>query len=207
MSDSELVGGRNIVVVDDDPDVRDSTAVLLGLAGHQVTVFDSGSALIEAGVPPGTDIILLDLMMPGLSGLETLRALSGPGSPAVVMLSGHGDIPLAVEAMRAGALDFVEKPYPTDKLLQLVGEIELKRAGCPDAAKAAATEKIAGLSPRQREILRAIASGEPSKVTAHALGLSVRTVETYRRAVFTRLGVRRLADAVRLAVLAGLAGD
>jgi two-component system response regulator FixJ len=151
--------------------------------------------------------MLLDLMMPGLNGLETLRALGGKALPAVIVLTGHGDIPLAVEAMKLGASDFLEKPYPTDKLLELVSAIEQRPATAGDEeARLAALDKIERLTPRQREILKGLADGEQSKVTAHRLDLSVRTVEAYRGQLFSRLGVRRLADAIRIAVLAGLTG-
>ena len=207
MADPLAKGGRQIVIVDDDADVRDSTSVLLELGGHRVTQFESGSALVATGIPPGTDLILLDLMMPGLNGLETLAALKDQKLPAVIMLTGHGDIPLAVEAIKLGASDFLEKPYPTERLLELVGKAEAKPATVDEPARQAAVDKIAALSPRQLEILKAVAEGEPSKVTAHKLDLSVRTVETYRGHLFSRLGVKRLADAVKIAVLAGLVGD
>lgn len=198
---------RTVVVVDDDPAVRDSTATLLQHAGHDVRVFESGDALIEAGVPPDADIILLDIMMPGRNGLETLRALATTAHlPPVVVLTGHGDIPLAVEAMKLGAVEFLEKPYPMKSLLELVATLQ---RGAPmktddDPHRQAAMRKIEGLSPRQREILKGIALGEQSKVTAHRLELSVRTVEAYRGHLFERLGVRGMAEAIRIAVLAGL---
>lgn len=197
---------RFVVIVDDDEGVRDSTSVLLGLAGHKVESFPSGSSLVESGVPQGTDVILLDLMMPGLNGLETLRALGANALPPVIVLTGHGDIPLAVEAMKLGASDFLEKPYPTERLLELVSTIEPRPTAAHDeTARSAAQEKVDRLTPRQREILKGLADGEQSKVTAHRLELSVRTVEAYRGQLFSRLGVRRMADAVRIAVLAGLA--
>ena len=198
---------RTVVVVDDDPAVRDSTSTLLQHAGHEVHLFESGDALVEAGVPAEADIILLDIMMPGRNGLETLRALATtPRLPPVVVLTGHGDIPLAVEAMKLGAVEFLEKPYPMRSLLELVEKL---RRGTParngdDPQRQAAISKIDALSPRQREILKGIALGEQSKVTAHRLQLSVRTVEAYRGHLFERLGVRGMAEAVRIAVLAGL---
>jgi two-component system response regulator FixJ len=199
---------RLVVVVDDDESVRDSTSVLLELGGYEVAAFESGSALIEAGLPGGTRAVLLDLMMPGLNGLQTLEALGRQALPPVIILTGHGDIPLAVEAMKLGAIDFLEKPYPADKLLELVSSVAPKPAEAPsDPAREAALAKVETLTPRQREVLRGVACGEPSKVTAHKLDLSVRTVEAYRSHLFARLGVRGMADAVRVAVLAGLVED
>lgn len=206
---TEALGGRRLVViVDDDESVRDSTSVLLELGGYKVAAFESGSALIEAGVPEGTHVVLLDLMMPGLNGLETLEALGRQALPPVIILTGHGDVPLAVEAMKLGAADFLEKPYPADKLLELVASIAPKpAAAASDPARDEALSRIDALTPRQREVLKGVASGEPSKVTAHKLDLSVRTVEAYRSHLFARLGVRGMADAVRVAVLAGLVED
>jgi len=200
--------GRKIVVVDDDVAVRESTVTLLESAGHDVVAFENGTAFVGAGIPPGTDVILLDMMMPGLNGLETVRALkdSSDELPPIVMLTGHGDIPLAVEAMKLGAAEFLEKPYPMKDLLELVSTLE----GAPppsrdaDPQRAAAQDKVALLTTRQREVLKGMAMGEPSKVTAFRLDLSVRTVEAYRGHVFGRLGVRGMAEAVAIAVLAGL---
>lgn len=197
---------RVVVVVDDDPAVRDSTAMMLEHAGHRTYSFESGDALIEQGVPDDADIILLDIMMPGRNGLDTLKALGDDNDlPPVIVLTGHGDIPLAVEAMKLGAVEFLEKPYPMRSLLELVGSMEKgPRGKSADPQRQDAIDRIERLTGRQREVLRGIALGEPSKITAHRLGLSVRTVETYRGHLFERLGVRGMAEAVRIAVLSGL---
>jgi two-component system response regulator FixJ len=199
---------RFIVVVEDDPAVRDSTARMLETAGHRVVTFENGAALIDAGIPDGAHIILLDFLMPGPSGLETLRTLRASGAqlPHVVFVTGHGDVRFAVEAMKLGAADCLQKPYPMADLLKLISDLSETPAvpGGNDAQRREASDKVAQLSPRQREILKGMATGEPSKVTAHRLGLSVRTVETYRGHVFNRLGSRGMAEAVRIAVLAGL---
>jgi two-component system response regulator FixJ len=207
ISDPEREQGRFVLVVDDDPAVRDSTVGLLEHAGHRVAAFESGTALVEAGIPSGTDIILLDIMMPGLNGLETLRVLRRDRDlPPVVVLTGHGDIPLAVEAMKLGAVEFLEKPYAMKNLLELVATLDKTSAvaASGDPQRALARDKVAALTSRQREVLKGVALGEPSKVTAHRLGLSVRTVEAYRSQLFGRLGVRGMAEAVRIAVMAGL---
>jgi two-component system response regulator FixJ len=198
---------RIVVVVDDDPAVRDATTTLLEHAGHRVYAFDSGDALIEAGLPSDADIILLDIMMPGRNGLETLRTLGqSKDHPPVIVLTGHGDIPLAVEAMKLGAVEFLEKPYPMRSLLELVATLQKSMSADSEShpQRAAAITKIERLTARQREVLKGIALGEPSKITAHRLGLSVRTVEAYRGHLFERLDVRGMAEAVRIAVLAGL---
>jgi two-component system, LuxR family, response regulator FixJ len=206
--DRDAKQARLILVVDDDPAVRDSTARILEIAGHRVLSFESGSALVKAGVPEGTDIILLDIMMPGLNGLDTLRALrSGSADlPPVVVLTGHGDISLAVQAMKLGAVEFIEKPYPMMSLLELVANVDRTPTGGPqnDPQRQLAREKVAWLTERQRDVLKGMAIGEPSKVTAYRLDLSVRTVEAYRGHVFDRLGARGIVDAVRIAIHAGL---
>lgn len=203
----EAKAGRLVLVVDDDPAVRDSTVTLLEHAGHRVIALESGAALIEAGIPPDTDVILLDIIMPGMNGLDTLRTLgSARDLPPVVVLTGHGDIPLAVEAMKLGAVEFLEKPYPIGILLDLVASLDRTsgRSASSDRQRDMARKKVDALTSRQREVLRGVALGEPSKITAHRLGLSVRTIEAYRGQLFGRLGVRGMADAVRIAVLAGL---
>ncbi len=204
--DISQTSGRLVVIVEDDSAVRDSTTSLLQHAGYSVEAFESGSLLIERGVPPGAEVILLDMLMPGLSGLETLRALrEHPNLPAVIVITGHGDIPLAVEAMKLGAVEFLEKPYSMRALLDLVAGIEKpQRSSGVRGSHGEAIEKVSQLSERQRQVLKGLALGEPSKVTAHRLGLSVRTVEAYRSHVFARLGVRGMAEAVRIAVEAGL---
>jgi two-component system response regulator FixJ len=205
--DAPQTTGRIVVVVDDDLADRESTAALLKAAGHHVYAFESGDALLEAGPPPATNVILLDIMMPGMSGLDTLRALTRQGArPAIIVLTGHGDIPLAVEAMKLGAVEFLEKPYPMQNLLDLVATVEADAASgaSTDVQRIDALEKLDRLTTRQREVLRGLAMGEQSKVTAYRLNLSVRTVEAYRSQLFSRLGVRGMAEAVRIAVVGGL---
>jgi two-component system response regulator FixJ len=195
------------VVVDDDPAVRESTAALLKVAGHDVHAFESGDALLEASVPPDTNVILLDVMMPGTSGLDTLRALTREGAcTPIIVLTGHGDIPLAVEAMKLGAVEFLEKPYPMQILLDLVATVQADAPGAAstDTQRSDALERLERLTRRQREVLRGLAMGEQSKVTAYRLNLSVRTIEAYRGQLFSRLGVRGMAEAVRIAVMGGL---
>jgi two-component system response regulator FixJ len=193
--------------VDDDPAVRLSTIALLEQAGHRVYAFESGTALVEGGVPKDVDIILLDIMMPGLNGLETLRILSADTAlPPVVMMTGHGDIQLAVEAMKLGAVEFLEKPYPIQALRDLISSLEKSTPASAnnERLRADAIEKIERLTARQREVLKGLALGEQGKETAYRLSLSARTIEAYRGQLFIRLGVRGMAEAIRIAVLGGL---
>ena len=205
-----MASSRKFVVVDEDDAVRHSTAYLLTRAGHRVHSFSRGDDLVAEGVPPDADAILLDLRMPGMSGIDVLRALGRTqGMPPVIVLTGHGDVPLAVEAMKLGAAEFLEKPYPPDALLALLDSVAERRAlGRTDSAEQMdAVARVSRITPRQRDVLVGIARGEPNKIIAYKLGLSTRTVEAYRAQLLEKLGVRSTAEAVRLAVLAGLAGD
>jgi len=199
---------RDIVVVDDDPAVRQSMERLFAAAGHRVHSFESGDAFLAARLPADADLIFLDLRMPGRDGMEVLRALGQRRAvPPVVMLTGHGEVPIAVEAIKMGAADFVEKPSKPDELLEVFERVcsEHVAARVRETERAAALARISELSPRQRQILQGVALGQPNKIIAFNLGLSIRTVEAYRGQLYDRLGVRSTADAVRMAVSAGLA--
>jgi two-component system response regulator FixJ len=198
-----------IAIVDDDDAVRLSTAGLLMGAGHKVESFTGGSEFLASDLPGDVDCILLDMRMPGLDGLAVMRALSERDIRLpILVLTGHGDVPMAVEAMRLGAVDFLEKPYPLPALLKAI----VRACDTPPAdARARALDRqaqarVAALSDRQRDILRGLLKGKPNKIIAWELGLSIRTVETYRAQMLEKLGVRGTAEAVRLAIAAGL-GD
>ena len=195
-----------IAVVDDDDAVRRSTATLLERAGYRVRAFESGDAFLAAQLPGDSDCILLDMRMPGTNGLGVLKALGDwETMPAVVVLTGHGAVPEAVEAMKLGAADFLEKPYPAQSLLQAIDHAMTVRrrhkAGTVDPEAAA---KVGTLSQRQMQVLRGILKGQPNKIIAYELALSIRTVEAYRAQLLEKLGVRGTADAVRLAIAAGM---
>jgi two-component system, LuxR family, response regulator FixJ len=197
---------HHVAIVEDDQSVRRATATLLEGAGYGVRAFESGDAFLAAQVSGPSDCVLLDMRMPGTDGLGVLQKMSGwETMPAVLVLTGHGAVALAVDAMKLGAVDFLEKPYPAQDLL---GAVALALAagprlkgGTPDAAAAA---KVASLSNRQRQVLKGILQGRPNKIIAYELGLSIRTVEAYRSQLFERLGVRGTAEAVRLAIAAGM---
>jgi two-component system response regulator FixJ len=202
MSDSHM-----IAIVDDDESVRHSTAGLLMRAGNRVESFTGGSEFLASDLPKDLDCLLLDMHMPGLDGLAVMRALRERDlSLPILVLTGHGDVPMAVEAMRLGAVDFLEKPYPPAALLEAIA----RACAAPPAGAGAqpvnkqAQAKVAALSDRQREVLRGILKGQPNKIIAWELGLSIRTVETYRAQMLEKLGVRGTAEAVRLAIAAGL---
>jgi len=198
----------HIVLVEDDDLVRRSTEQLLTRAGHDVQSFESGDALLETGVPLNTVCILLDIRMPGRNGIEVLKELENRGNEIpVVVLTGHGDVPKAVEAMKLGAVELLEKPYKIQNLLQVIDRVGHAGVGYrpSEAVRRDAAIRMERLTGRQREVLEGIAMGEASKVIAHRLGISVRTVEAYRAQLMDRLGVKRAADAIRIATIAGVA--
>jgi two-component system, LuxR family, response regulator FixJ len=199
------VGGV-VHVVDNDEAVRWAIATLLRSAGIPAQTYPDGLALLDA-LPAidvgGAGCVLADLRMPGLDGLELLHRLRARGfRRPVVIITGHGDIPTAVRAMRAGAADFLEKPFDEDALLS-VARAALAAPG-PHGAGAAseAAARIAALSPREREVLDRLVAGMGSRDIARELGISPRTVDVHRARLLARLGAGSLAEAVRVAVLA-----
>jgi len=202
-------------VVDDDDAVLRALAMLLRSADVPVETHPSGLAFLDALPRLGDDAVgclLTDVRMPGLDGLELLRRLRAGGfRRSIVVMTAHGDVPTAVRAMKAGAADFVEKPFDDGALLATV-EAALEASRAPGAAEADdAAARVAALSPREREVLDLLAAGRSNKAIAQELGLSPRTVEIHRARLMARLGVGSLAEAVRLAVRAELgrhgAGD
>jgi two-component system response regulator FixJ len=204
---TQLVPGDTVIaIVDDDEMVRRSTAVLLTRAGYRTRTFESGDAFLDAQRPGDSDCVLLDMRMPGTDGLGVLQALGRWRSmPPVLMLTAHGAVPEAVEAMKLGATDFLEKPYPACDLLSAIGTaLESGPTGKAAAIDAKAVAKVAKLSPRQKQVLSFMLRGAPNKVIAFEIGLSIRTVEAYRAQLLEKLGVRGTAEAVRLAIAAGM---
>jgi two-component system response regulator FixJ len=200
---------RTVHVVDDDEAVGRAIAMLLRSAGMDAKTYPSAAAFLDA-LPAvgGTDAgcILTDVRMPGLGGLELLRRLKELGVRApVVIMTAHGDVATAVQAMKGGAADFVEKPFEDEALLDAI-EAACGRGGALGAADTVAegAARIAALSAREREVLKLLIAGKQNKEVARDLGLSPRTVELHRARMLARLGVGSLAEAVRLAVQAGL---
>jgi two-component system response regulator FixJ len=195
-----------VYIVDDDAGVRRSLERLLDSAGLRALSYDSPLAFLDAAVGLSAGCVLLDVRMPEMDGL-TLQAWLAKLEVAlpVIVITGQGDVQTAVRAMKAGAVDFIEKPYNDESLLNAI-ETALARAGRPDRAHAAgeAKQRIAELTPRERQVLDALVAGHPNKVIAYDLGISVRTVEVHRARMMERLGVRQLAEAIRLSVMAGL---
>ena len=199
-------GTQVIAIVDDDDAVRRSTAALLERAGYRVRTFASGDAFLAAQLPGDSDCILLDMRMPGTNGLGVLKALGDwEKMPPVLVLTGHGAIPEAVEAMRLGAFDFLEKPYPAPGLVETIGRaLAASPRGRTGGGDPEARARVNSLSQRQLQVLQGILKGQANKVIAYELSLSIRTVEAYRAQLLEKLGVRGTAEAVRLAIAAGM---
>lgn len=197
-------------VVDDDPAVRDSLAFLLQSAGFAVRTYDSAAAFLA--VAPGlvAGCVLTDVRMPGgMDGLALQRHLAALGGClAVVVMTGHADVPIAVEALKAGARDFLEKPFDEDRLLAVVREaVEAsQRAQEEQQASAGIAARLASLTPREREVLQRLVAGQPNKTIAYDLGTSPRTVEVQRARVMEKMGARSLAELVRMVLAMERAG-
>jgi two-component system response regulator FixJ len=194
-------------IVDDDGAVRRSLECLLHAAGFKSTAYETARSFLDAAPGVSAGCVLLDVRMPEMDGLELQARLNRLGCPLrVIVMTGGGEVEDAVRAMKAGAVDFLEKPFDDDRLLGAIEEallVSQRSAGNREAAEAA--ERIGALSRRERQVLEALSAGRPNKVIAYDLGISVRTVEIHRARMLERLRVRSLAEAIRLAVLATLA--
>jgi two-component system response regulator FixJ len=190
-----------IALIEDDEAALDSLRLLLQSRGLSVRGFASAEAFLAGAsteAPPAC--IVSDVRLPGMSGLDLQRALKARGEEVpVILITGHGDIAMAVTAMKEGAVDFVEKPYDADRLI--AGIVEAVAAGAEqrskDAQRAELLERLAELSPRQREVMHLVAEGLSNKQIALRLGISPRTVENYRAWVMERMGAANIAELVR----------
>ena len=192
-------------IVDDDASVRDSLMVLLELAGYAVRAYDSAVAFLQAASDRTAGCVLTDVQMPELNGLELQRRMSEQGIRLpVIVMTGHGDVPIAVEAMKAGAADFLEKPFGDEQLLTAVsGAVAINRRVRDEAAAVADTmRRLATLTPREREVLGHLVAGQPNKTIAYDLGSSPRTVEVHRARVMEKMGARSLPELVRMTIAA-----
>ena len=200
---------QSVYIVDDDQAVRQSLHGLLSERPNLVIrVFASGDAFLDNIEARDGGVLLLDFQMPGRDGIEVMRALQDRGAKFLtIMLTGQGDISLAVQAMKAGATDFLEKPYDPHHLLNLLDEAFARFSETSGIAqrREQARERIARLSPREHEVLMGLIEGRPNKVIAHQLDLSPRTVELYRANMMEKLDVSSLSEALRLAYAAEVA--
>ncbi len=198
--------GGVVHVVDDDGAVRESLAFLLESAGFEVRAHASAEDVLAAADELAPGCMLTDVRMPGLDGLGLQRRLGELGLHfTVVVMTGHGDVPLVVQAMKAGAVDFLQKPFTEAQLLAAVGQAVAAQRRMVEAAAAAAAAGalLASLTPREHEVLLELVAGHPTKVIAQTLGASPRTIEVHRGRVMEKLGVQSLPDLVRLVQAAG----
>ena len=192
-------------VVDDDDSVRRSVGFMLKTSGYSVKTYASGSELLKSTKDLAGGCILLDIRMPGMDGLEVQQALQDRGiTLPVIIMTGHGDVPLSVRAMKAGAIDFIEKPFEKEVLVRAIEDAfaTLSRSGTRRDRAGEAIVRLQVLTAREREVLDGLAQGLPNKTIAYDLGISPRTVEIHRANVMTKLGVRSLSEALRLAFAA-----
>jgi len=199
--------GQIAHVIDDDDDARASLAFLLSTADLPAVTYPSAKAFL-AVAPGASGVVVTDVRMPEMDGLELVRRLAelGVRLPVIVM-TGHADVPLAVAAMKAGVVDFIEKPYDGEAMLAAIraalarhGEMEARDGERADLAK-----RIEALSPRERQVLDGLVAGKANKVIAHDLDISPRTVEIYRAHVMTKMQAQSLSELVRMALVAGAA--
>ncbi len=196
-----------VFLVDDEPAVRDAVSLFLMSKGHVVALFDSAQAFLDAYEPDQPGCLVLDIRMPGMSGMElqeelTRRQINIP----IIFISGHGDVPIAVRAFKAGALDFLEKPFDNHKLLSCI-EMAMERDQERRRRQSERTEMLGRyrqLTPREREVMVLVAEGKTNKDVARRLDISHRTVEIHRRRVMEKLGAASVSDLVSVSVLCGV---
>jgi two-component system response regulator FixJ len=202
--------GDNVYVIDDDPAMRDSLDFLLGSAGFNVRVFESAVGFLDALPGLSFGCIVSDVRMPVVDGIDLLHRLQAGGRKLpIVIMTGHGDIPLAVEAMKLGALDFLEKPFEDERLIGMIHtalkqRIDEVQSGAATAELAA---RIATLSPRERQVMDGLLAGLSNKLIAREYGISPRTIEVYRANVMTKMQAGSVSELVRLAMRGGLLKD
>ncbi len=197
-------------VIDDDEALRESLVFLLRTARIDVESYATASAFLEAPPDPRLGCVITDVRMPGMSGIDLLRRLHELKiSVPVVVITGHGDVPLAVEAMRAGAMDFLEKPFDDEVLLASVRSAFEKRDGDSKrrAERAEIETRLAALSNRERDVLAGLVAGRANKQIAYDLGISPRTVEIYRANLMNKMQAGSLSDLVRMALIVGMVGS
>ncbi len=202
-----MPGERLVYVVDDDEAVRESLSALLEAKRYTVRTFGLARDFLAAAPTLRPGCLVADIRMPEMDGLElqqrlTERAFNFP----LIVITGHGDVPLAVRAMKAGAIDFIEKPFPAEAILASI-ETALDRLdvdGSDDPLAATASARLALLSPRERDVLQGLLAGLPNKSIAYDLAISPRTVEIHRARLMDKMGARSLSELIRMSLAAGL---
>ena len=199
--------GRVIHLVDDDEAIRRSAGFMLKTSGYLVKSYPSGVELLKQARQLDGGCILLDVRMPGMDGLEVQRELRGRGiSLPVIVMTGHGDVNVAVQAMKAGAVDFIEKPFEKATLLQAIDEgfSRIEHSQRSEARAQEAQVRLEALTGRERDVLHGLVRGLPNKTIAYDLGISPRTVEIHRANLMAKLKVASLSEGLRIAFAAGM---
>ena len=193
-----MSGVRTVCVVDDDADVRDSLEMLLRRSNYRTLCFESAKAFLDAGIRAENSCVLADIRMPEMDGLTLQREIRRriPGLP-VIMMTGHGDVPMAVQAMKDGAVEFLEKPFEKSALMGAL-ENAFAQLVAPAVQQAAAARKP--LTDREQAVFDLLVEGHQNKVIAHKLDISARTVEVHRARIMDKLGAKSLADLVKHAL-------
>jgi two-component system, LuxR family, response regulator FixJ len=196
-----------VYVVDDDDAVRDSLALLLEASGLRVEAFAAAAEVLLRCRDERPACVITDVRMPGMDGLELQQRLAQLHAHLpVIVITGHGDVPLAVQAMKAGAVDFIEKPFSDEVIIASIEAAVARgrRGAGPSAVVGKFGDRLARLTPREREVFHQLIVGHPNKVIAYNLGISARTVEIHRARVMEKMEVRNLPELVRLAIEAGV---
>lgn len=194
---------RVVYVIDDEADVCEALKALLDTAGLEARTYASAEEFLSDVKISKPLCLLVDVRLPGMSGLDLVRHLQrGPVRPVVVMITGHGDVPLAVKAMRAGALHFMEKPFEPAELLETLEEAlqRVSRMVVEEAASATIEASYRSLTPREQEVMSLLAEGMPTKLLATRLGISTRTAEHHRAAVLKKMGARTVSHLARMSI-------
>jgi two-component system response regulator FixJ len=207
-----MMPSNKVCVIDDDPAMRDSLDFLLGSAGFNVLLFDSAQTFLNELPRMAVGCVVTDIRMPGIDGIELLRRLnsgSGVRKLPVIVMTGHGDVPLAVEAMKLGALDFLEKPFEDERLLSMI-ETALSQNDSEaksETITADLASRLASLTQRERQVMQGLVTGQSNKQIAREYDISPRTVEVYRANVMTKMQAGNLSELVRFAIRAGVLKD
>jgi two-component system response regulator FixJ len=197
-----------VYVVDDEAPVRRSVSFMLKTSGYDVEQFESGEAFLKAAAHLAPGCVLLDVRLGGMDGLSVQLALKDRGIMLpVIIITGHGDVGLAVRAMKAGAVDFLEKPFEKNAVLAAIDQALARNQGraALDRLADQARAQLNGLTPRERDVLNGLVEGQSNKVIAYDLGISPRTVEIHRANLMSKLGVNSLSDALKIAFTARMA--
>ena len=205
-----MIHRGKVYVIDDDDAMRDSLDFLLGAADFHVRLFESAQNFLDTLSTVDFGCVVSDVRMPDIDGIELLKRLKAGGSLfPVVIMTGHGDVPLAVEAMKLGAVDFLEKPFEDDRLIGMI-EAALRQAEPSVKSEAVTSEiqsRIASLSPRERQVMDGLIAGLSNKLIAREYDISPRTIEVYRANVMTKMQAASLSELVRLAMRGGVFKD